>query len=413
MGFFTFKIDQKIKDNSLEFQSMVDKNKADSFINIAKDRSKRVEDLKNFEIHPKERVYNIPYEALQILHQDNAVVGFDGSIFIHGEYFKSEVKHKKIMENMYSYVEKLSFFSIRNIRDIKNFLKKIYFSFFSTKAYRNRKIFNNPNITKILFFETAYDNMYHFLFQYYSSLHVLIEYCKNQNLDYYIIMPPKCNRGLRSKYFYSGYINDIIKAENISTNKLLFLDYQNYRVSNILYTNFPIDNPRLYIPTVTRIQSYFYDPNYKIKNTRFYISRKKAVRRFLINEEEIKKILEKEYGFTTIYMEDCTLYEKINMMLRAEIVVSVDGTSLLNGYFSKSKAVKLIAFRVHDMTEWNAIISAMFDNLEYLPIMASVANQKKHDNYNNIWYRSDLYLDTNYLRQKLRDYEVFPILNTE
>lgn len=211
---------------------------------------------------------------------------------------------------------------------------------FYYKTYKNKRIFNNPNIVKILFFETAYDNMYHFIFQYYPSLIALLEFCRQNSLDYYVVMPSKYNRGIKNQSFYKNFIDEIIKLEKLDKNKLLYLDYQNYEVKNIYYTNFPIDNPKIVLPTVKKIQSYFYNQNYSNKYERIYISRKKATRRFLINEIEIREILEKEYGFHTLYMEDYNLYHKINLMARAKIVASIDGTSLVNGYFSMQKKSK-------------------------------------------------------------------------
>lgn len=131
----------------------------------------------------------------------------------------------------------------KNKNDIKALIKKFYFSFLSYKAYKNRRILKNPNIIKILFFETTYDNMYHFIFQYYPSLLALIEFCKINSLDYYIIMPPKCNRGLNVRSFYRGFIDDLIKIEKIKKKKMIFIDYQNYEVANLYHTNFPSENP--------------------------------------------------------------------------------------------------------------------------------------------------------------------------
>lgn len=402
--FFQYKIDKKIKDDSLEYQSMIDTNKQDSFVNIIQQRLDPL--LKSsFIANPSPRVYNIPFEELRIIHQKSAVVGFDGSVFIHHKYFK-QARHTKLIENIYMYVEELSLFKLKSLRDLKNIIKKIYFSYISPTSYKKRRILNDPSIAKILYFETAYDNMYHFLFQYYPTLLKLLEYCDRHKIDYYIIMPPKCNRGLRTQQFYKGYINEIMNMEKISEEKKIYLDYQNFHVQNLYHTNFPIDNPKICLPAISKIQKYFYKNIFQNMSKRIYISRKKARRRFLVNEKEIQNILEKEYGFFTVYMEEWNLESKISLMLHADVVASIDGTSLINGYFSTQKQVKLIAFRVKDMTEWGPIISGMFPNLEYLPILADVVNEKKHDFYDNVWYTSNLYLKPEYLREKLKEYQI-------
>lgn len=63
----------------------------------------------------------------------------------------------------------------------------------------------------------------------------------------------------------------------------------------------------------------------------------------------------------------------------------------------------MIAFRSHNMTEWGPIISGMFSNLEYLPIMAQIANKKENAFYGNVWTESDLYLCPQYLRKKWKN----------
>lgn len=254
--------------------------------------------------------------------------------------------------------------------------------------------------------------MYHFIFQYYPSLLALIEYCKNHQLDYYIIFPSKYNRGFRSKYFYDGFINEIIKIEKIDKEKIIFLDYRNYNVNNIYYTNFPSENPKIQFKAIEKLKFFLYNRQ-NISNimrgggSRIYISRRKATRRHLVNENEIKKILECEYGFKTYCMEDYNLKEKIILMAQAEVVVSIDGTSMINSIFSMQKHVKAIAIRLYDFTEAVNIAIAPFKHVEYLPIVATLAKEK-YEGYEGIWYTSDLYLDPEILRKKLKDYLVYP-----
>lgn len=78
----------------------------------------------------------------------------------------------------------------------------------------------------------------------------------------------------------------------------------------------------------------------------------------MINEYEIQRILENEYGFHTVYMEDYTLQEKVNLMANASIVVSIDGTSIINAIFSIQEKVKAITIRSYDFTEAVAIALA-------------------------------------------------------
>lgn len=254
MNTFQYRVSQRIDKNTLEYQSILDTKKIDNLYTLTKTNS---HNLQNFIFNPKPRIFNIPIVELKVHHQKYAVLNPDGAILVNGKYFQN-TPNKPGIENFFNYIENLNLTTIKTIVDLKAFFKKIYFSYFSLKAYRNKRILQDANIVKIIFFETAYDNMYHFIFQYYPSLLKLIQYCKKHQLDYYIIMPPKCNRGLRFRYFYNGFIQDLIKIEKIDMHKILFLDYQNYNVCNLYHTNFPSENPNLQNEAIHKIKSHFF-----------------------------------------------------------------------------------------------------------------------------------------------------------
>jgi hypothetical protein len=62
---------------------------------------------------------------------------------------------------------------------------------------------------------------------------------------------------------------------------------------------------------------------------RIYISRKKAPRRFIVNEEEVEKIL-LEYNFECLCFEDFTWEEQVKISMNTEILVSLHGAGLTN-----------------------------------------------------------------------------------
>lgn len=248
--FFTVKISKRITKSSPEYKSMTDFKKIDNFYSLTNQH--------DFNFHPKPRIFNIPVVELKIFHQDCATIGSNGTVLINGKYFQ-ETPNKQGIEKLYNYTKNLSLKTIKNKSDFKLWIKKTYFSFFSFKAYKNKRILKNPHTAKILFFETAYDNMYHFIFQYYPSLLALIDYCKSHQIDYYIIMPPKCNHGFRFNTFYNGFIKDIMKIEKIKKDKMIFIDYQNYEVRNLYHTNFPTENPTIQLFAIQKIQNSLFD----------------------------------------------------------------------------------------------------------------------------------------------------------
>ncbi|MCX7883174.1 MAG: glycosyltransferase family 61 protein [Brevinematales bacterium] len=73
------------------------------------------------------------------------------------------------------------------------------------------------------------------------------------------------------------------------------------------------------------------------QNKRIYISRKKAPRRRLVNEEDIFPILQK-YGFEILIMEDLSLKEQIAAVQGAEVLMGLHGAGLTHMLWMKEKA---------------------------------------------------------------------------
>jgi hypothetical protein len=69
------------------------------------------------------------------------------------------------------------------------------------------------------------------------------------------------------------------------------------------------------------------------KNKRIYISRKKSLRRAVLNEEEILSLL-KKYKFCVEYLEDLSAIEQALLFSQAEIVIGTHGAGLINILFS-------------------------------------------------------------------------------
>ena len=69
-----------------------------------------------------------------------------------------------------------------------------------------------------------------------------------------------------------------------------------------------------------------------------YVSRKKANRRKIINEEAIEFFL-KEHGFQSICFEDYTINEQVFLMKNAKILISMHGAGLTNTMFMNPKSI--------------------------------------------------------------------------
>lgn len=67
---------------------------------------------------------------------------------------------------------------------------------------------------------------------------------------------------------------------------------------------------------------------------RLYITRSKAPKRRIVNEDEIDAIL-KQFGFTTVCMEDLSFAEQVRICSRAHYIVSNHGAGLTNMLFMR------------------------------------------------------------------------------
>lgn len=67
---------------------------------------------------------------------------------------------------------------------------------------------------------------------------------------------------------------------------------------------------------------------------RIYISRQRATKRRIVNEDEVEKILQ-QFGFQTIHAEDLSFEQQVQTFSRAQYLVSNHGAGLTNMLFMK------------------------------------------------------------------------------
>ena len=78
----------------------------------------------------------------------------------------------------------------------------------------------------------------------------------------------------------------------------------------------------------------FYSVAAEVPYQNIYISRKKAFRRKVVNEDELEAVLA-EFNFKVVYLEDYNWEEKVKLMGRAKNVVSIHGAGITNCLFMK------------------------------------------------------------------------------
>lgn len=352
----------------------------------------------------KSTTLKIPTANPKIYHLDSAKINSQGGVFKNGKLLKESLNSVNIdlhAQELFDYINNLNIFTLRNNSDCKAFIKKIFFKYFSFEARQNRRILADSANVKIIFFCSYFSNMYHFVFESYARLLILLNHINSQNL--YIIAPPKY-RGF--KKYHDWFIKEVL--DFFPSERILYLDYQNYDVKNLYFCSNPQLNQKHIKSAINDLQNRFYMTDFT-GFERIYISRKKSPKRFLVNDDEIAEILEIQFGFKRIFMEDYNLKEKINLMMRAKIIITIEGTSAINGLFMSAPNAKLITLRSYDMTEHILLIAANFKHISFLPIVCESVAEENTKTQNETWVSGNLYLPKEYLLKKLQEYEVCPL----
>jgi capsular polysaccharide biosynthesis protein len=119
---------------------------------------------------------------------------------------------------------------------------------------------------------------------------------------------------------------------NFLKAKYLILEDGKYAVSNLLVPTTPF--PLWSAEKLKRIEEFFalFLPTNSLratKSAKIYISRAKARRRLLQNEERIIDFLQ-DYGFTPYHLEDLDLSSQVTLFRTADQVIAPHGAGLIN-----------------------------------------------------------------------------------
>lgn len=84
-----------------------------------------------------------------------------------------------------------------------------------------------------------------------------------------------------------------------------------------------------------RLYTGFYQETHGGEGDKIYVSRGKAERRKIVNEEECAAALE-GYGFRTVYFEDYSFEQQVKIALDARYMISIHGAGLTNMLFMRA-----------------------------------------------------------------------------
>jgi hypothetical protein len=150
--------------------------------------------------------------------------------------------------------------------------------------------------------------------------------------NYYLILP--------KKYLSYPYALKSLEKIGFPVEKIVFLRRKsNIKVNELaIIKNFTHQNPEAFnqIREILAIKK-----NYSISyGSNIYISRSKQVLRFIENEEEVMKVLEK-FGFKKVIMEDYSYQQQIEISSQAKFLISSHGAGMTNIMFMEKNSYLL------------------------------------------------------------------------
>lgn len=147
----------------------------------------------------------------------------------------------------------------------------------------------------------------------------------------------------------------------------------------------------------SKLQKLVWD-KYQLENDhaieRIYISRAKASRRFVVNEEEVVNLL-KEYNFKIVHFEDYNFEEQVKLVYKSKYFVSIHGAALTHIFFMQPDSHVLEFKRMYDAINYVYFSLADVADVNYYYQFCEVTERSKHAN------SFDLTIDVNELRHTI------------
>jgi capsular polysaccharide biosynthesis protein len=151
-------------------------------------------------------------------------------------------------------------------------------------------------------------------------------------------------------------------------------------------------------PFLLNMRNAFFEKiNIDIENKpfrRIYISRKKAVRRKIINQDELLIFLS-DHKFETVFLEDYTVEHQIKLLYETQIVIAPHGAGLTNILFMQANT-KVIELKAYNNDYWCFFSLARLAKLQYSYLFC----ESNHENHRD----ADIKVDLNRLEKILHSY---------
>jgi len=141
------------------------------------------------------------------------------------------------------------------------------------------------------------------------------------------------------------------------------------------------------------------------KGKRIYINRKRATKRKVRNEEELETMLEREFGFISIAMDQYNVLQQASIAYHSEIIISPHGAALTNIAFCKPKTKVFELFSpVYGTSSFYTIAQA--NSLDYYSFIGEDYDDSllrfDPDQPNNVFGKKDIEINVELLKKGLK-----------
>lgn len=217
----------------------------------------------------------------------------------------------------------------KNFKVLNQFLiwpshkKEFNFYYLVRNYFKRKKIIANSNYKYIICFDYWSMGYFHWMCDFLPKLLLIENYCN----DFVLILP---------KNHQNSFIEDSLKMFHIK-KKLYFSDNEYLSLTNVIILskicNSGDNQAELMLKLKNKFLNFYSPVINKLKHSKnIYVSRSKTKGRFILNEKEVIQTLE-TFGFTTIYFEDYSLKEQIEIAYNCSNLIGLHGANLTNLMF--------------------------------------------------------------------------------
>ncbi|QGY43919.1 DUF563 domain-containing protein [Maribellus comscasis] len=261
---------------------------------------------------------------------------------------------------------------------------------FKRKYFQNLKYFKGT-VFHIIAGGGSYDNYFHWLIDSISKIHLLKESGLFDQVDWFYVPSIEYD-----------YQRDSLKALGVKEEQIIDgKKYPHIKADTLLAPSYARGRNRHIHQWIIDFLKKEFPPKGIPENTarRYFISRKDANTRKIVNEDEVSKLLA-QYNIETVVLSKLSFQEKIDLFAYADLIISFSGAGSTNYLFckEKTKVLELFGDQFVDFRFYYDI--AMKENLDFYYFIGENVKKSNSDASGQF---NDLLIDVEALKDKIEN----------